>query len=415
MLSTGVVTGVLAGSLMIRHTQPSGFVRNFPITVNPLLGIVGVSSVCQSQTIALVDGTPGGGVWSSGNTALATVSATGIVSGLSGGTAVISFTTVPGCVTTKTVTVNPSLPITGPASVCVGQTIRLSDGLIGGTWSSSNTGLATVASSGIVTGILSGASTLLIKYTMPTGCMSSFPVMVNPLLATAGPLTVCQGQKITLINGTPGGGIWNSSNPGIAQVVGSTVGGMSSGTVIITFTTIAGCITTTTLTVNPTAPITGVATTCVAHTTILSNAIAGGTWSSTNVGQATVVASTGVVTGVIISSSTLLIKYTLPTGCMNSIPFTVTGCKDGDTTTSINPMGEKEIAVNIYPNPCMTRITIEMNGAFLATLYNMLGQKIAQQNGIDKTTMNIERAPAGMYEIVLTTDNQRITRKIMKN
>src|SRR5439155_1038862 len=158
------------------------------------------------------------GTWSSSNTAVATVSSfntsTGIITGVSGGTAIITFAAVAGCKTVKTMTVNPTAPVTGITSVCVGQTTTLGNAIPGGTWTSSNPGLATVtAATGVVTGVRPGASTLTIKYNMPTGCViSSAPVTVKPLMANTGPATVCQGSRIVLANGTHGGGTWSSSN-----------------------------------------------------------------------------------------------------------------------------------------------------------------------------------------------------------
>jgi hypothetical protein len=69
-------------------------------------------------------------------------------------------------------------PITGPSTVCVNTTITLSNSISGGLWSSTNQLDAAVGSvSGIVTGLV--ASTQTIKYTMPTGCVTSATVTVH--------------------------------------------------------------------------------------------------------------------------------------------------------------------------------------------------------------------------------------------
>ncbi|MCZ2460244.1 MAG: T9SS type A sorting domain-containing protein, partial [Chitinophagales bacterium] len=58
--------------------------------------------------------------------------------------------------------------ISGPSSVCRGRTIQLSDATPGGVWSSSNTRVATVNSSGVVRGIRSGIVT--IRYRVMSSC-----------------------------------------------------------------------------------------------------------------------------------------------------------------------------------------------------------------------------------------------------
>src|ERR1043165_9144396 len=73
--------------------------------------ITGYTSVCELSTVILSDATPGG-TWSSSDTTIATVgAATGIVTGISFGTAEISYTTGGGTAT-LTITVNPTPHIT---------------------------------------------------------------------------------------------------------------------------------------------------------------------------------------------------------------------------------------------------------------------------------------------------------------
>ena len=95
------------------------------VTVNPLPDpITGTAEVCVGSTTTLSNAT-GGGEWASLNTGVATVgSATGVVTGVSGGTADIKYTiTATGCYVTQTVTVYAASvggDVTGDASVCSG-------------------------------------------------------------------------------------------------------------------------------------------------------------------------------------------------------------------------------------------------------------------------------------------------------
>ncbi len=74
-----------------------------------------------------------------------------------------------------TITITPLLlqPITGPeGTLCIGQTLTLANDSIGGTWTSSTTGVATVDASGLVTGLAAGTTT--ITYTVDNGICEKF-------------------------------------------------------------------------------------------------------------------------------------------------------------------------------------------------------------------------------------------------
>jgi uncharacterized protein YjdB len=322
--TSGVVSGVAAGTLTISYTLPTGCFATTSFTVNQTpVAITGVNNVCVGLTTTLSDATLGGS-WSSSNTLLATVGTSGIVTGVAAGSPNITYTTTGSCTAIMPITVNP-LPasITGASGVCIGSSTTLGDATTGGTWTSSNVVMATVgSSSGVVNGLSIGA--LTITYTLPTGCIATKPVTVNPLPASiTGSSSVCVASSTTLSDASSGG-TWSSSNPGVASVIGGTgvVTGVSAGTLTITYTLPTGCIATTPMTVNPTpVAITGSSTVCTGLTTTLSDATAGGSWSSSDLTKASVGAGTGVVTGVAVG--TLNIIYTLPAGCTATFPMTV--------------------------------------------------------------------------------------------
>ena len=328
--TTGLVTGGVVGvssTATITYTLPTGCLITAVVTVNPLpTAILGTLTVCPGLTTSLSDASAGG-TWSSSTPSVATIGVgTGVVTGVSAGTSGITYVLPTGCLTTAIVTVNP-LPgtILGSAVVCQGLTTSLSDLTSSGTWSSSNSGIASVSVSGFVTGTATGPATLTatITYTLPTGCISTIAVTVNPLpAAIMGTMSVCSGLTVTLSDITTGG-TWSSSAPGIASVTTGTgvVTGGTLGTATITYTLPTGCIMTTTVTTNPLpAPITGALTVCVGLTTTLSDITAGGTWSSSNT-NALVGSNTGIVTGN--TGGLSIITYTIPTGCISTVPVTV--------------------------------------------------------------------------------------------
>lgn len=222
------------------------------ITVNPVPAITGTMAVCVGGTTTLSNAT-GGGTWTSSNTAVATVgSSSGVVYGVSPGITTITYTTPTGCTTTATVTVNVLSGITGTTTVCVNGTSTLGNALAGGTWSSSNTAVATVdAVTGVVTGVSQG--NVVITYVTGSGCSTTIAFTVNPLpAAIAGPAAVCVGSTVSLTDATPLG-TWSSSATGVVTVGSATgiAGGVAAGVANITYTLPTGCLITRSITVNP--------------------------------------------------------------------------------------------------------------------------------------------------------------------
>ena len=178
--TSGVVTSVAVGSATITYT--AGCFVTAPITINPQpAAITGTTLVCQAFSSTLSDATSGG-TWSSSNPGIATVgSSSGVVTGVSGGNPVISYTLPTGCSSTTNFTVSPIAPISGLSSLCLGFGTTLSDPSSGGTWSSSIPGVAIIGStSGAVSSISLGATT--ISYTLSSsGCSALMTLNVtNP-------------------------------------------------------------------------------------------------------------------------------------------------------------------------------------------------------------------------------------------
>jgi hypothetical protein len=250
--SSGIVSGVAAGLVNISYTTPGCPSAIRSVTVNSLPGtIFGVPSTCYGQTTSLTNPITGG-TWSSTNISVATVgSSSGIVTGVSLGTASIVYTVASGCAVGMVVTVHPLANIEGSDSVCVGSDILLTNIVGGGTWVSSNPAVAQIDTfTGVVTGLVDGIS--YIGYTTAEGCATTFFLRVIPALpAIAGPSFICSNTEVILSNGVSGGR-WSTSNIYVADVDSLTgkVSGHFPDTAVITYM-IYGCIAKTTVTVNP--------------------------------------------------------------------------------------------------------------------------------------------------------------------
>ena len=337
--ATGVLTGVAPGTVTVTYQEANpcgGVSATTSVTVLPLPGpITGTTSACVGNTTTLSDA--GGGTWLSSNPSVAAVSPSGVVTGITAGTALISYTLPTGCApSTTTVTIYPTpAAIGGIPTVCAaGATTTLTDALTGGSWTSGSTSVATVGvGSGVVTGGIPGTSS--ITYTSANGCVISETITVNPLpAAIAGTTSVCVGSTTTLSDPVSGG-TWSSSNTSQVTIgVGTGIAtGISAGTPNIIYTLAStGCHISTPIVVNSLpAAISGGSNTCVGGSLTLTDG-GGGTWTSSNLLAATINTFTGVLTGV--GPGTTTITYSLTTGCsitssilVNPVPtaYLVTG------------------------------------------------------------------------------------------
>ncbi len=326
--TTGSITGITAGTAGITYAIGTCTV-NRTITVNPISTITGATGVCVGNTTTLSDATTGG-VWTITPTTTATItSTTGVVNGLSAGAANVTYTLTTGCKATYTVSVSTSPSVIGGLlHVCIGSATNLSNTAGGGLWSTTSSNITIGSSSGIVTGVAAGTAPVL--YSLGTGCTAATTVTVNlPPAGITGRLDVCPGATTTLADATTGG-TWSSGSARTSVDSRGVVTGISAGAAIISYLPPTGCVTTTTVNVNPLpAIITGAATVCESLTATLSDASPGGSWTTTST-TATIGGSTGIVTGG--TTGTAIITYTLPTGCsitasiyVNAAPAAITG------------------------------------------------------------------------------------------
>ena len=322
---------------MVLTYNLNGCYAIMPISVNPLPVISGPASVCALASIGLTSSSTGG-AWLSSNTALATVSSSGIVTGNSIGAITISYiqSGCPASLYNMTVNSNP-VGISGGRIACPGTTLTLSDVSSGGIWSSNNLSIATVGSStGIVTGVTTGNTP--ISYILPTGCNAIVVVSVNPIPATiSGSHVVCTGNSI-LLSDISMGGTWISSNTTIASV-GTTgiVNGVSGGTATISYQ-VNGCSATSIITVNTTPGyINGASSICAGQSSTYMDTTIGGIWSTSNTAVATIGSLSGVLIG-LSGGGSVLISYMGVNGCITSstisvgaLPATISG---GNTVCS---------------------------------------------------------------------------------
>lgn len=261
--STGAITNGVGGTTYtIQYTTGGACpgTESHPVTVYASPTITG-SEVCVGSTVQLTAaGTPNAtNPWTSSDPAVAAISNTGLVSGLTVGTTIITFTNSNGCSSTYSLNSVDSPTITGNLVICTGNTTQLSGSGTPNTtnpWVSSDPATATVSNTGLVTGISNG--TVTITYTNSGACDNTVQITVSPGAAINGNSSVCNGINSILT----GSGIpdvtapWTSSNPAVATVDNSgNVTSVSPGTTTITYLNSGGCSSTLMFTVFDMPPV----------------------------------------------------------------------------------------------------------------------------------------------------------------
>lgn len=249
--NSGHITAVSAGFTRFVFTRSADGCQSNPsekITVNgtPTVFVNGLKTICINGNTQLFPSM--GGSWVSNNTAIATVDNTGLVTGISEGTANFRFTNaLTGCMSdnTENITVSAykNAEIIGSNTLCLGSYARLSPSF-GGTWKSNNPSIATVNNTGLVTPIDTGEVTFTFSSVSGNTCVID---SVTPTLSIIEFVPInLQGDSTICINGTTkvsseAGAIFYSRN-GLAAIDDKgNITGKSTGKARI-YAKIGGCV-----------------------------------------------------------------------------------------------------------------------------------------------------------------------------
>lgn len=278
----GLIKGLKAGTTGIKPTgrivcdTSSGQQQRVYITVKskaiPVSGIVldkttltmaEGDSQTLTATVSPYNATDKSVEWSSNKPSVATVSSSGVVTAKSAGTATITVRTNDGG-KTATCSVSVSVPVTGVSldktslTMAVGDMQTLTATVTPSTatdksvtWSSSNTSVATVSSSGVITAKAAGITTITVTTNdgrkNATCSVTVTPVAVTGVTLNKSSLSLYQNDSETLVatvlpsNASNKNVSWSTSNSSVATVTtNGQVTAISSGTATITVTTTDG-------------------------------------------------------------------------------------------------------------------------------------------------------------------------------
>ncbi len=268
----GVVTGVSAGTTTITYLDANGCSNTVVVTVTaaPVLDPLTPLTSCDSIQLPPITGTglTGNEAYYTGTGGTGTQYAAGDWVYVTTPIYVNDVSNPCTIEQNTTITINNSPTVSGGNAVCAGSTLPLSGTGTpdpGTPWSSSNTGVATVDNTGLVTGVAGGTTD--ITYTDNNGCSNTITVTVNPTPTISGNAPICVGATNTLSgSGTPDATTpWSSSDVSVATIDNAgVVTGIAAGTATITYLDANGCSATEVVTINaaPNLVITDPAVVC---------------------------------------------------------------------------------------------------------------------------------------------------------
>lgn len=425
--SAGILSGLSAGIDTIDYILATGCMTAETITVDgfPIAGtITGSSVVCAGSSISLSDAATGG-TWNSSSSAVAPVFS-GTVSGISAGTAIVSYVVSNSCgsaTAVKTITINP-LPIagaiTGLSNVCTGDSIVLGDATTGGIWRSSGAG-ATIAG-GVVSGISVSVDTINFSVTNSCGVAEATKMVTVNTLPNIGAITgmdtLCIGTTSALVD-TAAGGTWTGSNDHINVTGTGTITAISPGldTIFYAHTNTCGTATASFTVAVKTGPaagtITGVAHLCIGAEDTLTDTQMGGEWSSSGMNVMITTTTTGVViTGVSQGADTII--YTTVNECGLAVaifPIVVQTTVQCDSTSGVKNfprLSGQEDVFRIWPNPSGGVFNVMLSSPndmpLQLTVTNIVGEKVKVVNSITNKAIEIKLAGApGIYFLAAST------------
>lgn len=357
--------------------------------------------------------------------------------------------------------------IVGASNVCIGSSETYTGTPAGGTWSSSNTAVATIDAFGVLTTVSAGTTTI----TYTDGVQNATQVVTVHALPT---VTISISGNVLTSSATSGNQWYHNGIP-IPGATGQIYTATQQGDYDVVITDGNGCegISNTINFAPSNVAVTGADNVCIGSGETYVGTPSGGTWSSSNPAVATI-DNAGVLTTV--SAGTTTITYTdggqnatkvvtvhpLPTVTISiagdvltsgtptgnqwyhdgvAIPgatgqtYTViqagdyyvivtdgNGCEGISNTIDYQTASVNDFDVNssellLYPNPANEVLKVENKSDFRLKqiiIFNVLGQKVYHADSLDnQSSIDVYNFETGVYNVKIIFEEGEVNRKVI--
>lgn len=387
--------------------------------------VTGADSVCAGSNVTYTS-SDAGGIWSTGSSIASVGSISGVVTGVSAGTCVVTYTMGSSCTvpahTTKIITVRftPSPgTISGPDTLCIGQTTTLTSTATGGTWLSYSSALS-MGLPGVYTGLSSAMAS--VQYTVHSGsCYASAFKSIRVYAPDAGIIytgsDICMGTTMA-VGASVVGGIWSSAYSHISvDPVFGTVTPITPGTDSIIYRVAggSGCYgyARNVIFVRPATDagvLIGPDVICPGSSATFLPSVAPGSWYTVT-GKASVT-STGLATALSPGTDTLL--YTVDGLCgigTAKRTLIIPSCEPG----VISRLAHDHANVNLSPNPAsmLVQVTTGVTTDLSATIRDATGRTVLTKILKDgQGEISLTELANGFYFLELSNADLHYTGKL---
>ena len=293
--------------------------------------------------------------------------------------------------------------ISGIVAICQGTSTLLEDDAPGGTWLTSTPSIASIDSTGVVTGISSGSAYI---YYIIGADTAVTPVVVNtaPISGViSGNTNLCVRTMDTLTT-TSSLGYWHGSNSS-ASVTGNVITGTTPGIDTVYYTVNYTCGNATSLfvvTVNSTPDagrIFGTDSLCQGDTILLSESVTGGYWGNKDTLLASLIGA-GSIVGESPGNDTVIYTVT-NAGCSIETAYPIKIKSTSSCTEGVIAIEKQNTLSEVHPNPAYTELSITSSNTIKSiSIINPLGQQVfTNKYNSSDIQISVANLPTGVYFI----------------
>jgi peroxiredoxin family protein len=252
--SNGIVSALKAGSTTITYTYTNSNSCSSAVSVSfavssasnsitaPVISAATATTFCEGQNVVLSSNDATNIQWYKNGTAITGATSQTYTVTNSGSYKVVKTSGNNSVSSNEIIVLVNSLPtlaaITGNLSATVGSNSTLANSTTGGVWTTSDNSVATINTSGVVSALKTGTTTITYTYTNSNNCSNTVSTLytvttnttiVAPIISAATTTTFCDGQNVVLSSNDAANIQWYKNGTAITGATSQTYSATTSG------------------------------------------------------------------------------------------------------------------------------------------------------------------------------------------